>query len=179
MELDAKLRRVRFIVLDVDGVLTDGKLWYDGEGRPFRALHARDATGITLWHLAGGGSAFVSGLGSKAIEAIAHQWRVAECHMWIKDKARVCGEIAAKHGIKLDEMVFIGDDIIDLQAMGAVGVGIAVADALPDIRQRADLVLDTPGGQGAIREAVHRILAAQGRLEEAIQKYLDRKDHTQ
>ena len=175
-DIEDRLRRIEFIVCDVDGVLTDGRMWYDGEGRPFRWIHARDGTALTLWHLAGGKSALVSGLGSKAMEAIAAQWKCCECHMWIRDKARVCREIAEGHGISLEHVAFLGDDIIDLRAMRAVGLGVAVADALPEVRQAVDLVLEAPGGHGAVRELVHRILEAQQRLEEAVAMYCGRKD---
>lgn len=177
--LDAYLRRIKFIVCDVDGVLTDGRIWYDGKGRPFRWIHARDGAAFTLWHLAGGQSALVSGLGCPAIEAIAAQWRCAECHQWVKDKGRVCREIAGRHNIVPQEMAFLGDDIIDLSAWRAVGLGVVVPDALPELRAAADLILETPGGQGAIRELVHRILQAQGRLAKAVELYCGRKDGRQ
>ncbi len=179
MDFEEHLKRISFIVCDVDGVLTDGRMWYDGEGLPFRYLHARDGAAFTLWHLSGGRSALVSGLGSKAIEAIAKQWKCAECHMWIRDKARVCREIADRHGIPLEAMAFLGDDLIDLQAMRTVGLGVAVGDAAPEAKQAAALVLQSPGGQGAVRELIHRVLTAQGRLQEAIEKYCNRKDHVQ
>jgi 3-deoxy-D-manno-octulosonate 8-phosphate phosphatase (KDO 8-P phosphatase) len=178
-DLDVRLRRIKFIVCDVDGVLTDGRMWYDGEGHPFRWIHARDGTALTLWHLVGGQSALVSGLGSRAIEAIAAQWRCAECQQWIRDKGRVCREIAARHGIAPEEMAFLGDDIIDLTGLRAVGLGVVVVDAMPEVKAAADLVLETPGGHGAVRELVHRILRVQGRLDEAVELYCSRKDGTQ
>jgi len=177
--IEAHLQSIRFIVCDVDGVLTDGRMWFDGEGRPFRWLHARDGVALTLWHLSAGKSALVTGLGSKAVEEISTRWKCCECHMWIRDKARVCREIAERHHISLDEMAFLGDDIIDLFAVQAVGLGVAVADAAPEVKQAARLVLETPGGKGALRELVHRILRAQGRLEEAVRLYCSRKDHVQ
>jgi len=175
--LNEQLRQVSFIVCDVDGVLTDGHMWFDGEGKPFRALHARDGTALALWHLAGHKSALVSGLGSKAVEAIAKQWKCAECYQFIKNKGRVCREISDKYGIPLTSMAFVGDDIIDLTAMRTVGVSVAVSDALPDVKKTATLTLAAPGGSGALRELVHLILAAQGRLEETVQKYCSREDH--
>ena len=175
-DMDSRLRQVKFIVCDVDGVLTDGRMWFDGEGQPFRWIHARDAAALTLWHLSGGQSALVSGLGSKAMEAIAAQWRCCECHMWIRDKARVCREMAERHGVSLEQMVFLGDDLIDVFAMRAVGVGVAVADAVDEAKQAAALVLESRGGHGAVRELVYRILRAQGRLDEALLKYCSRKD---
>jgi 3-deoxy-D-manno-octulosonate 8-phosphate phosphatase (KDO 8-P phosphatase) len=99
--------------------------------------------------------------------------------MWIRDKARVCREIAENYGVPLDALAFLGDDIIDVGAMKNVGLGVAVADAMPEAKQAAGLVLDSTGGNGAVRELVHRLLAAQGRLDEAVKIYVDRKDHTQ
>jgi len=176
---DVRLQRIKFIVCDVDGVLTDGRIWYDGEGRSFRWIHARDATALTLWHLVGGQSALVSGLGSQAIEAIAEQWRCAECHQWVKDKGRVCREIAVRHGIEPEEMAFLGDDIIDIKGLRAVGLGVVVVDAPPEVKTEADLVLETPGGHGALRDLVHRILRVQGRFDEALELYCSRKDNIQ
>lgn len=178
-DLEDRLRRIKFIVCDVDGVLTDGRMWFDGEGRPFRWLHARDGAALTLWNLMDGKAALVSGLGSKAVEAIVKQWKLAECHMWIRDKARVCREMAERHGVTLEEMAFLGDDIIDLPALRVVGLAAAVADAVPEAREAADIVLQTKGGDGAVRELVHRILRAKGQLDEAVQRYCSRIDHPQ
>lgn len=174
--LQDKLRQIRFIVSDMDGVLTDGGVAFDGDGRPFRTVHARDATGLTLWHLAGGKSALVSGLGSKALEAIAKQWGCAEHHMYVKDKTRVCREMAERHGVSLSEMAFLGDDIIDMRAMEAVGLGVCVADGGDEARAAADIVLQTAGGKGALRELVHLILKAQDRMESVLDAYCSRKD---
>jgi len=176
-DLQQRLQQITFIVTDVDGVLTDGRMWFDGEGRPFRYLSARDGTGLTLWHLSGGKSAIVTGLGSKALETIKQQWRCDELYMWVKDKGRVCREIAAKYSIRIDQMAFIADDIIDVPGIEAVGLPVAVADAVPAVKQVSSLVLESAGGQGAVRELVELILAAQGRLDETIKKYITRKDH--
>jgi 3-deoxy-D-manno-octulosonate 8-phosphate phosphatase (KDO 8-P phosphatase) len=158
------------------GSLTDGRVWFDGDGRPFRWLHARDGTAFSLWHLSGGKSALLSGLASNSIEAIAAQWRCCEWHMGVRDKARVCREIAGRHGIPFEEMAFLGDDIIDVSAMRAVGLGVAVADAVQEAKNAASVVLQTRGGAGALRELVERILRAQGRLDEVVAKYCSRND---
>lgn len=178
-DINKRLKNIQFICCDVDGVLTDGRMWFDGDGRPFRWLHARDGAGLTLWHIAGGRTALISGLGSQAVEAVAATWKCAENHMWIKDKARVCREIAHRYNLSMDRLAFLGDDIIDLYAIREVGLGVAVADAVDEVRNAADLVLESKGGAGALRELVHRILRAQGRLEEAVKTYCDRKDHVQ
>jgi 3-deoxy-D-manno-octulosonate 8-phosphate phosphatase (KDO 8-P phosphatase) len=177
--LRERLARIRCIVCDVDGVLTDGRMFYDGEGRPFRALHVRDGTALTLWRLAGGTAAIVSGLGSKAIEAVAAQWHVPEVHMHVRDKRRVVREIAERQRVSLDQMAFLGDDFIDLFAMKEVGLGVAVADAGPEALEQADLVMDAAGGHGAVRELVGAILKAQERYEEVVESYCNRKDGRQ
>lgn len=179
MTLEERLRRIRFIASDMDGVLTDGQIWFDGEGRPFRAFHARDAAALTLWHLSGGKSALVSGLGSQAMSAIARIWKCSEIHESVRDKARVCREMAARHGIGLDEMAFLGDDLIDVRAMQDVGLAVAVADAASEAKAVAHIVTNASGGRGALRELVCRILEEQGTLEACIQQYCDRKDHVQ
>jgi 3-deoxy-D-manno-octulosonate 8-phosphate phosphatase (KDO 8-P phosphatase) len=179
MTLQDRLRRIRFIACDVDGVLTDGRMWYDGDGKPFRCLHARDGAALTLWHLMDGKTALVSGLGSKAIEAIVAQWKCAELHAFVRDKARVCREMAERHGISLDEMAFIGDDLIDLPAMRTVGLAVSVADAADEAKALAHMITQVSGGQGAVREVVYAVLSAQGRLDEAIHRYCSRTDHGQ
>ncbi|MBN2307584.1 MAG: HAD hydrolase family protein [Candidatus Hydrogenedentes bacterium] len=178
-DIKERLRRVCFIVCDVDGVLTEGGIAFDGEGRPFRTFCVRDVTALTLWHLSGGKSALITGLGSKAVEAVASQWKCTECHMWVKDKRRVCQTIAERHGVGLDEMAFLGDDIIDVRAMRAVGLAVAPHDAAPDAKAAADVVAEAAGGKGCLRELVYRILAAQGRLDETIAAYCAREDGPQ
>lgn len=174
--LDNKLKPIRFLISDVDGVLTDGAIGFDGEGRPFRSVSVKDVTGLTLWHLSEGQTALVSGLGSKALETVAATWKCAECHMWVKNKRRVCEEIAANHGLSLEEIAYIGDDIIDVRAMLSVGVGVAVADATPEAKAAAAFVTTAPGGKGAVRELIERVLRAQDRYEETLERYMARED---
>jgi 3-deoxy-D-manno-octulosonate 8-phosphate phosphatase (KDO 8-P phosphatase) len=172
-DLDARLKRIKFIVSDVDGVLTDGSMGFDGEGRPFRFFQVRDGLGLALWRLGGGKAALVSRLGSPALDAVAKQWKCDECHANVGDKVEVCRGIAERHGITLEEMAFLGDDLVDLPAMETVGLGVAVADATGPVRAAADLVLDTDGGHGALRHLVECLLDAHGRLDETLEKYRD------
>ncbi|HOZ45345.1 MAG TPA: HAD hydrolase family protein [Candidatus Hydrogenedentes bacterium] len=178
-ELDDRLKSVSLIVCDVDGVLTNGQIPFDGEGRPFRSFHVRDVTALTLWHLAGGRSAVVSGLESKAVEMLAARWRCAECHMRVKDKGAICRDIAARNGVPLEHMAFLGDDFIDLTALRLVGLAVAVADAVPEAKAAAHLVTRCAGGEGALRELVEAILKAQGRYDAAVEAYCQRENDTQ
>jgi 3-deoxy-D-manno-octulosonate 8-phosphate phosphatase (KDO 8-P phosphatase) len=179
MTLEERFRRIRCIVCDVDGVLTDGSVGFDGEGKPFRVFNVHDVTGMTLWRLSGGLCALVSGLGSRAMEAVAERWHCTECRMWVKDKARVCREIATRHAVSLEEMAYIGDDIIDLGAMESVGLAVTVADGVPQAKQAAHVVTKAAGGHGALRELVELLLTAQNKLGEALDAYRSRKDEPQ
>jgi 3-deoxy-D-manno-octulosonate 8-phosphate phosphatase (KDO 8-P phosphatase) len=174
--LHERLRRLRLIVCDVDGVLTDGRVFYDGEGRPFRSVHVRDVTAMNLWRMIGGKIAMVTGLESRAIEVIAERWGCVELHASVRDKARVLREMTNRQCVALKETAFLGDDIIDLPAMRIAGLAVAVADAVEEARNEAHLVLDAAGGHGGLRELVHRALRAQGRYEEAVGNYCNRKD---
>jgi 3-deoxy-D-manno-octulosonate 8-phosphate phosphatase (KDO 8-P phosphatase) len=175
-DLEQRLKRIRLIVTDVDGVLTDGSIPYDGEGRPLRTFNVRDVTALTFWRLAGGRSALVSGLGSKAVDALADTWRVTEVHSWVRNKQQICREIAERQGVSLEEMAYLGDDLIDKRPMEIVGLAVAVSDAAPEIRRLAHLVTEAAGGRGALREVIELILRTQGRLEAVLDEYTRRED---
>ena len=170
-DLESKLAKIRFIVSDVDGVLTDGRIGIDDEGRPFRSFHVRDGTGLGLWKLAGGKSALVSGQGSKALETIAAQWECDELMMEIRDKGAACRGLAERHGMSMDELAFIGDDLLDLSALSVVGLSVAVSDAVAEVRDAADFVTELRGGGGALRELIEILLRAQGNYEKACIAY--------
>lgn len=169
--LESKLAKIRFIVSDVDGVLTDGRMGIDGEGRPFRSFHVRDGTGLGLWKLAGGKSALVSGQGSKSVETIAAQWKCDELMMNIRDKGAACRDLAERYSMSMDQLAFIGDDLLDLSALTVVGLSVAVSDAVAEVRDAADLITDLSGGRGALRELIEKILRAQGNYEKACIAY--------
>ncbi|MBN2309477.1 MAG: HAD hydrolase family protein, partial [Candidatus Hydrogenedentes bacterium] len=147
-DLGTAMRRVRFIVSDVDGVLTDGTMGFDAEGRPFRHFNVRDGLGLALWYLAGGRAALVSGQGSPAVEALAKQWRCTDCLVHVRDKAAACRDLAGQYGVALEEMAFIGDDLIDIGAIRAVGLGVAVADAAGPVKDAAAHSTAAAGGAG-------------------------------
>ena len=169
--INDKMRRIKFIVTDVDGVLTNGLMGFDANGNHFRHFNARDGLGLALWYLTGGKAALVSGQTNKAVEAVAAQWRCTACMLKTRDKAAACKSLAEEHGIAMDELAFIGDDLIDLGAMEVVGLAVAVPDAAAEVIAAADVTTETPGGAGALREVIERILEAQGRLDEAVARY--------
>ena len=116
----------------------------------------------------------VSGLANRAVEVIGEQWRCVECRTGVRDKARACREIAERLSIPLDEVAFIGDDLIDLDAMETVGLAVAVCDAVEPVRKSAAFVTESKGGDGALRELIESLLRAKGQLDEAITRYRER-----
>lgn len=170
------MRSIRLIITDVDGVLTDGTVFFDADGRQFRGFSVRDVTALTLWRLAGGKTAVVSGLGSTAVEAMAQQWRCDDCLMWIKNKAKACRALAERHELDLSELAFLGDDVIDVRAMQTVGLGVAVRDAAPEALSAAGWVTRAGAGEGALRELIEAVLRAQGRFDEVVEMYANRDD---
>ncbi len=151
--------RIKLIGVDVDGTLTDGKLYFfEGQQEPAKAFNVKDGMAVHLARQAGILIAIISGLPSKAAEERARRLGIEDAYFGVKDKGPVMRKIMEKYGIKKGEAIFLGDDIQDLPAMEAAGLGAAVSDAVPKVRERAHLVLSSKGGEGALRELVERIL---------------------
>ena len=156
----ARLRGVRLVVLDVDGVLTDGGLYYAESGEELKRFHVRDGQGIVLLHAAGVRTAIVTARRSAAVERRARELGIAEVHQGVGDKLAAVTAMLARLGMSAAEACYVGDDVGDLAAMRHVGVAAAPADAAPAVRAAAALVTHARGGQGAVRELAERLLAA-------------------
>ena len=157
------LARIRLLVLDVDGVLTDGAITYTDAGDELKTFHVRDGSAIKLWHLAGHGSAIISGRSSRAVARRAAELGIRDVLQGQADKATALDEILSRMGVTADETAVIGDDLPDLPLFSRAGFAAAVADAVPELRAAAGLVTMAPGGRGAVREVVEYLLKAQGR----------------
>lgn len=155
---------VRALVLDCDGVLTDGSVWVDDDGRESRRFSVRDGFGIALWRSLGLGIGVISGRGGASLRHRMQGLGVSEVVQSASDKAASFREVAARLGVEPGVCAFIGDDWPDLPAMAIAGYPIAVADAAPAVRAAAAWVTTSPGGGGAVRESIEHILAALGRL---------------
>jgi len=164
------MKQVRLLAMDVDGVLTDGRLVYSENGVETKVFHTRDGLGIRLAQAAGLTIAFLTARESEAVEDRAGELEVTELHQNVRDKAAKLQEIAARLGLDLAEVAYIGDDLNDLRALHVAGCAIAVADAAEEVRAVADYVTERPGGQGAVREAITAILRAQGVYERVVQE---------
>ena len=170
--LEERMKRIRLLVLDVDGVLTDGGIYMGPEGEAMKRFDIKDGLGIALWHRSGGMTAILTGRSSKIVENRAKELHISVVRQGCTDKRTAYGELKSELKISDEEIAYIGDDVIDLPVMKRVGLPVAVADAVPEVRAAARIVATCKGGRGAIRETVERILCAQGRFEEAAALYL-------
>lgn len=170
--LREKLAGIELLVFDVDGVLTQGDIFYTDTGVEAKAFDVKDGLGLRVASDAGLGLALMTGRTSQVVQRRARDLRIAEVLQRVGDKASALRQYVEGKEIPLERVAFMGDDLNDREAMRAAGVAIAPADAVAEIRQEADLVTDAPGGRGAAREAVEAVLRAQGRWEEAVNSYL-------
>lgn len=164
-EIRARLQEVRALILDVDGVLTDGRTTYISGGLESKTFHARDGFGIQLMMDFGYLVGVVSGLVSEVTEARCDELNIRFQRFGISGKLEGFQDMLVDMGVAAEEVAYIGDDLPDLPIFAEVGVSIAVADAAPELRSRAHIVLRNNGGQGAVREACEQILKAKGQWE--------------
>lgn len=161
-EINARCEAVRVLVLDVDGVMTDGKLTFLPAQGETKTFHVRDGLGIQLLLAAGVKVAVISGRESEPVVRRCRELKVSLLLQGLHDKAAAVEQIGRDLDVPLEAMAYVGDDLPDLPAFNRVGVAFAVADAAAEVRQAAHVVLRTNGGQGAVREACERLLKAQG-----------------
>jgi 3-deoxy-D-manno-octulosonate 8-phosphate phosphatase (KDO 8-P phosphatase) len=154
------MRRVRLLVLDVDGVLTDGRLFYGARGEALKAFHVRDGHGIKQVAAAGITVAIISGRKSAAVARRARELGIRHITQGANDKLRALERLIKARGIRLDHCACVGDDTPDAPILNAAGLGIAVADAHPDAMAAANLVTTRTGGHGAVREVCDWLIAA-------------------
>ena len=162
-QLRRTLQQLELLVLDVDGVLTDGGLWFDAEGQLIKRFDVRDGLGIRLLQQAGIQIAFLSGGRGGATEVRARQLGITHCLVGIKDKPAALTALQAELGVTAAGTAFVGDDLNDLAVRPVVRLLLAPADACGPVRRAADLVLQHKGGHGAVRELAEGILKARGR----------------
>lgn len=167
--------QVKLIVADVDGTLTDGVVHYDADAQEHKHFHIHDGLGIVMGLCAGLRFAVISGRASTSVETRLGKLGVTALYLGVGDKAATLREIMAAQALTPPEVAYIGDDLNDLPAFGVAGVRIAVADAAPYLRARADWVTPRGGGRGAVRDAIDYILTVQDRYEEAVAAYLARE----
>lgn len=159
--LSASAAKVRMLVMDCDGVLTDGKIYLGPSGEELKVFHVQDGQGISLWHAQGGRTAIITGRGAEPIlEHRRLELRIGHLVTRSRDKLADLNRILGDVGIELDQVAYVGDDIGDISVLDAVGFPIAVANCVPDLLDHVHCVTDRPGGNGAIREVVEFLLGS-------------------
>jgi 3-deoxy-D-manno-octulosonate 8-phosphate phosphatase (KDO 8-P phosphatase) len=167
-EILDRARRIKLLLMDCDGVLTDAQLWLTPDGDEQKAFHARDGQGISVWHRAGWQSGVISGRASRSVERRAHELKMKYVHQYAKNKTIALEEIIADAKVSEDECCYIGDDLGDIGVMRRVGLAVAVADAADDTKAAAHYVTSLNGGKAAVREVIELILKAQNRWDELV-----------
>lgn len=170
-DLAARAAKIELLLLDVDGVLTDGSVVYTDDGAELKRFHVRDGSGLKLWHNLGKRSAIVSGRRSKAVERRAAELGVAPVLQGRDDKVSALDAVLAATGLQPEQVCAIGDDLPDVPVARRVGLAVAVADACPELRAAAHYVTTVPGGRGAVRDLVEWLLKLRGEWDTVVGRY--------
>lgn len=159
--LGRKFKCIRMIVMDMDGVLTDGSIIYGSDGTEHKRFHVHDGYGIFRARQLGLLFAIISGRTSKVTSLRAKRLKIEEVYQGNDDKVEVFQKIKSKYKLQYDKVCFIGDDEFDLPLLRKVGLSVAPSDAIKRVRDEVDYVTKAPGGRGAVREVIDSILSAQ------------------
>lgn len=162
---------LRLLCLDVDGVLTDGSINIDDDGRETKRFHVRDGTGLRMWLDAGHDVAVITGRRGMAVRHRARELGIEHVFQGVRDKMAKFGELLTDLNLAASQAAVMGDDLPDLPMMKLCGYPIAVSDAVAEVREVASFVTVRPGGFGAVREAVEHLLKTQDRWGEAMQRF--------
>jgi 3-deoxy-D-manno-octulosonate 8-phosphate phosphatase (KDO 8-P phosphatase) len=177
MTAEDKAKNIKVLIFDVDGVLTDGQIFVipdsSGKGIEAKGFAAHDGLGITLGRLGGLRVGIITKRNSQTVAIRARDLKLEFVYQGQAHKMNAIRDILAKTGYAIDQLAYVGDDIIDLPVMRQCGLAIATANARQQVKDVAHYITPNPGGQGAGRDAVDFILAAQGTLEQVIEQYLD------
>lgn len=172
-ETRERVERVKLLVLDVDGVMTDGRLIYHDDGTESKAFDVRDGHGIKMLKQAGIETALISGRSSPLVEKRAADLGITEVVQGVRDKIPILETLLSKKNLKLEEVAYVGDDVVDLPLMNRVGLAVVVADGSEYLFDTAHYVTLAPGGRGAVREVVELILGVRGLWDEVARPYFE------
>jgi len=168
--------QIKLLVLDVDGVLTDGRIILTPDGQEIKAFDCKDGAGLKYWMRAGGQVAIITGRGSSAVQIRADELDIKTVRMHAKQKLPVYREVLAELGFAASETAVMGDDLTDLPLLRECGFSAAPSDAVGDVRQAVDYITTLPAGRGCVREVVDLLLKKSGRWERIMSRYLPQSD---
>lgn len=172
MSAERKAKAIRLMGFDIDGVMTDGRLYYGPDGETLKVFHSRDGHGLKLLMRAGIVVVVISGRRSAALEARCAELGVHECHLGVEDKLATLQTILARRNLTRQQSGYMGDDIVDLEILCQCGFSAAPADAHPEVCARVDYRAALPGGHGAVREVCDWLLKTQNRYHQLVQEAL-------
>ncbi len=162
---------IELIISDVDGVLTSGDVTYNNQGIETKQFHIRDGLGIELWQRAGYRFGIITARTSQIVKMRAAELNVEIVRQGFANKLPVTRDVATACNLSMEQVCYIGDDLVDLPAIKAVGLGVAVADAAPEVLAAADHVTQLAGGRGAVREVIELLLKAKHRWQDIISRF--------
>lgn len=168
-----RCRAIRLLLLDVDGVLSDGRIIYDDHGIETKAFDVKDGHGIKLLQRAGLRVGIITGRQSRLVEIRAAELGIEILHQGVKDKLEPYRKILGESGLSDAEVAYVGDDVVDLPILRRVGFAAAVADAVEDIKSHVHYVCRRPGGRGAVREVCDLLLKESGAWAEVTARYFE------
>jgi 3-deoxy-D-manno-octulosonate 8-phosphate phosphatase (KDO 8-P phosphatase) len=171
-DVTARARKIRLLVMDVDGVLTDGRMVLSDTGDELKMFHTHDGIGLALAHRAGLKTALVTGETSPIAKARGEKLGVDTVVLGARRKGDAVDALLAAAGLPAEALAYVGDDLLDVPALQRAGLAIAVADAVADVRACAHVVTAAPGGRGAVRECVELILRAQGSWDATVEAFV-------
>ncbi|KQC07304.1 MAG: 3-deoxy-D-manno-octulosonate 8-phosphate phosphatase [Smithella sp. SDB] len=173
-----KLKKIKLLILDVDGVMTDGSIIMDDEGHELKSFNVRDGHGIKILQRFGVKVAILTGRKSKVVEYRAKDLEIKDVYQGALNKKEIFEKILSKHKLSTDEVAYLGDDIVDIPVLKRVGFSVAVDDALDVVKKSVDYVTKNSGGRGAVREVCEMILQVQGKWSEVVAKYEFEEHHS-
>ncbi len=171
MDIEKKLQDIQLLLLDVDGVLTDGSINYDNNGNEIKTFSVKDGLGIRMLKDSGIDVGIITGRSSEALLHRCKNLKIEHIFDGISDKEKALKEILVKFDLNADNTCFIGDDFPDIPAMKRVGLSVAVGDAHNELKKIADITTKANGGKGAVREICERILSSKNLLSGIIERY--------
>lgn len=171
MSLKERAKRLKLFLMDVDGVLTDGRLYYTPEGEEIKVFNVRDGLGIKLAQKANIKVGVISGRKSKALLKRLEELGLDEVHLGVYEKLPVLERILEKYGLDYEEVAFLGDDLVDIPLLKRVGFPMVVGDAPKEVKNFALYITKAKGGEGAVREALEYVLKLRGEWEQLLSYY--------
>lgn len=170
-EIQGKLKKIKMLVLDIDGVMTDGSIIMDSDGREMKNFNVRDGHGLVMIQRHGIQVAILTGRTSAVVDHRARDLKITEVYQGALNKKEIFAQILKKNNLTPDTIAYMGDDIVDIPVLKMVGFSVAVADALDLVKKTVDYITVNRGGQGAVREICEMLLMAQGYWPEVAARY--------